>query len=63
MAKITLEYDARNPIARKTLSYILSIGFSEVKPRKTGLEEAFEDIENGRVTRIYTPKNRKDGKA
>ena len=29
--------------------------------RKTGLEEAFEDIENGRVTRIYTPKNWKSG--
>ena len=57
MAKITLEYDARNPLARKTLEYILSIGFSEVKPRKTGLEEAFEDIENGRVTTIHTPEN------
>jgi hypothetical protein len=59
MAKITLEYDARNPVAKKTLAHILSIGFSEVKPRKTGLEEAFEDIEKGRVTRIHTPKNRK----
>jgi hypothetical protein len=57
MAKITLEYDARNPIAKKTLAYILSIGFSEVKPRKTGLEEAFEDIEKGRITTIHTPKN------
>jgi hypothetical protein len=57
MAKITLEYDDRNPIARKTLAYILSIGFSEVNPRKTGLEEAFEDIEEGRVTTIHTPKN------
>ncbi|MDR2465803.1 MAG: hypothetical protein LBD35_00290 [Prevotellaceae bacterium] len=59
MAKITLEYDDSNPIARKTLAYILSIGFSEVKPRKIGLEKALEDVEKGRVTRIYTPKNKK----
>ena len=63
MAKITLEYDARNPLAKKTLDYILSIGFSEVKPRKTGLQKALDDIEKGRVTRIYTPKNRKNEKA
>jgi len=62
MATITLEYDVNNPFVTKALDYILSIGFSEVSPRKTGLEEAFEDIENGRVTRIYTPKNWKGGK-
>ena len=37
-------------------------GYSKTSPRKTGLEEAFEDIENGRITRIYTPKNWKGGK-
>jgi len=62
MATITLDYDARNPIVRKTLDYILSIGFTESKPRKTGLEEAFDDIANGRVTRLYTAKNRQDEK-
>jgi len=56
MATITLKYDARNPLVKKTLDYILSIGFSEVQSRKTGLQEAFEDIEKGRITRIYTPK-------
>ena len=61
MATITLRYDARNPLIKKTLDFILSIGFSEIKPRKTGLQEAFEDIEKGRITRIYTPKNRKNG--
>jgi hypothetical protein len=55
MATITLEY----PFVTKALDYILSIGFSEVLTRKTGLEEAFEDVENGRVTRI---KNWKGGK-
>jgi len=63
MATITLKYDARSPLVRKTLDYILSVGFSEVKTKKTGLQEAFEDIENGRVTRIYTPKNWKGGKS
>ena len=63
MATITLRYDSSNPLVKKTLDYILSIGFFEVKPRKTGLEEAFEDIEAGRVTRIYTPKNWNGGKA
>ena len=62
MATITLEYNARNPLVKKTLDYILSIGFSEVKPHKTGLQEAFEDIEKGRITRVYTPKNWKGGK-
>jgi hypothetical protein len=62
MATITLRYDARNLLIRKTLDYILSIGFSEVKPRKTGLQEAIEDVEHGRVTRIYTPKERRDEK-
>jgi len=62
MATITLEYNARNPLLKKTLDYILSIGFFEVQPRKTGLQEAFEDIEKGRITRIYTPKNWKGGK-
>jgi len=61
MATITLEYDARNHVAKKTLNYILSIGFNEVKPKKTGLEEALDDVEAGRVTRIYTPKNWKNG--
>jgi len=63
MATITLKYDARSPLVKKTLDYILSVGFSEVKPPKTGLQEAFDDIENGRVTRIYTPKNWKGGKS
>ena len=57
MATITLKYNARNHLLKKTLDYILSIGFSEVQSRKTGLQEAFEDIEKGRITRIYTPKS------
>ena len=46
MATITLKYDARNNLARKTIDYILSLGVFE---KKTGLDEALEDIKNGRV--------------
>lgn len=54
MATITLKYDARNPIARKTIDYVLSLGLFEIK---TGLDEAIDDVKKGRV---YTAKNAKD---
>lgn len=54
MATITLKYDARNPIARKTVDFILSLGIFE---KKTGLDEAIDDVKAGRV---YTAKNAKD---
>ena len=61
MATITLNYNARNVRAQKTLEYILSLGFftTEKKIKKSGLELAFEDIEKGHVHRLITPKNRK----
>jgi len=46
MATITLNYDARNPIARKTIEYILSLG---VFKRKTGLDEALDDVKKGKI--------------
>jgi hypothetical protein len=57
MATITLDYDVRNKQAQKALDFILSLGIFTEKKKKTGIEEALEDIEKGRVTRIYTPKN------
>jgi len=61
MATITLNYNARNVRAQKTLEYILAMGFfsTDEKATKSGLELAFEDIEKGRVHRLITPKNRK----
>jgi len=61
MATITLNYNARNIQAQKTLEYILSMGFFTVeeKEKKSGLELAFEDIEKGRVHRLITPRSRK----
>ena len=48
MATITLKYDARNPIAKKTLDYILSIGVFK-KEKMSGLDEALLDVKEGRV--------------
>jgi hypothetical protein len=55
MATITLEYDARNANAKKTLEYILSMGFfsTPTKDKKlSSFEKSLEDIKCGRVTRI-----------
>ncbi|HBG40556.1 MAG TPA: hypothetical protein DDZ96_10055 [Porphyromonadaceae bacterium] len=54
MAIITLKYDARNPKAKKAIDDILSLGLFE---QKTGLDEALEDVEHGR---IYSAKNAND---
>ena len=60
MATITLNYNAKDTHAKKTLEYILAMGFFtiEKKRNKSGLELAFEDIEKGRIHRLITPKNR-----
>jgi len=55
MASITLEYNARNRQARQMIEIIQTLGLATRK--KSGLEEALEDIENGRITTIHTPKN------
>ena len=47
---------------KKALDFILSLGIFTEKKKKTGIEQAFEDIEKGRITRIYTPKNWTGGK-
>ena len=46
MAEITLKFDARNPIAKKTIDYVLSLGdFKKV----SGLDQALEDEKKGKV--------------
>ena len=57
MATITLEYDIRNKQAKQMLEIIQSLGLATRK--KSGLEEALEDVANGRVFTIHTPKNHK----
>jgi len=57
MATITLNYDVRNKQAKQMIEIIQSLGLATRK--KTGLEEALEDVANGRVTTIHTPKSRR----
>lgn len=54
MATIILKYDARNPIAKKTIDYVLSLGLFE---KKTGLDEAMGEVKKGR---IHSAKDAKD---
>jgi len=57
MATITLNYDARNKNISTLLSVIMDLGAVPVnKPRKTGLDEALEDVKKGRV---YSAKDAK----
>jgi hypothetical protein len=56
MATITLSYDARNKQAKQLIDIILSLGLATRK--KSGLEEALEDVANGKITTIHTPKSR-----
>ncbi|WP_395063135.1 hypothetical protein [Flavobacterium sp.] len=50
MAEITLKFDKRNVIAKKTLEYILSLGvFKTVN--KTALNMSLEDVKKGRVNK------------
>jgi hypothetical protein len=50
MATITLKYNARNLKAKNLLNYILSTDLlTPCIERKSGLAEAFEDLEKGRI--------------
>ena len=53
MATITLNYNARNPIASKTIEYILSLGVfkTEEKQKKmSGIDIALQEVKEGKVT-------------
>ena len=46
MAEITLKFDPKNALAKKTLDYILSIGiFTKV----SGIEQALKDEKAGKI--------------
>jgi len=54
MAAITLEYNARNSLANKTIEYILSLGVFHPKVAskpKTGLDRAIDELNNGKTIR------------
>ncbi|MDR6969329.1 hypothetical protein J2X31_003359 [Flavobacterium arsenatis] len=46
MAEITLKFDARNPIAKKTIEYVLSLGLFK---KVSGLDQALDDEKKGKV--------------
>ncbi|MDR0334138.1 MAG: hypothetical protein LBI15_11855 [Dysgonamonadaceae bacterium] len=63
MATITLEYNARNIQAQKTLEYILSMGFfksvaTHQPEKKSRLEQSLEDVDNGNVFFLAGPAKR-----
>lgn len=50
MATITLKYDSRNTVARKTIELIRSLGvFTFVE--KNGIDESIEDIKKGKINK------------
>jgi len=60
MATITFYYEESNPIAKKTLDYLVSLGvFQKQKPKMTRLDQSLKDIEEGRVYRLCDKKIKK----
>jgi len=53
MATITLNYNARNGLAKKTIEYILSLGvFTSDKTEKMSeVEMALTEVKNGKINR------------
>ena len=58
MTTLTLEHGVRNRQAKQMIETIHSHGCF-VTRKKSGLKEALEDVANGRLTIIHTPKNMK----
>ena len=55
MEAITLEYNVRNRKASRAVEINRSLGLTR---KKSGLEEALEDVAAGRLTTIHIPKNK-----
>lgn len=51
MARITLEYDARNVIAKKALDFLLSIGTFKKVESKNAVEISLQEARTGKVTK------------
>lgn len=50
MATITLSYDARNIIAKKTIAYILSLGvFNKIEPK--AIDTSLEEVKKGKTNK------------
>jgi len=49
MAQITLIYNAKNPLAKKTLDYILSLGIFKKAEPKNAIDISLEEAEKGKI--------------
>jgi hypothetical protein len=57
MATLTINYDAHNTNITRLLEVVINLGATPVnKTYKTGIDEALEDVKNGR---IYATKDAK----
>ena len=60
MATVTFYYEDSDPIAKKTLDYLVFLGvFQKQKPKMTRLEQSLKDIEEGWVYRLCNKKIQK----
>ena len=60
MATLTLNYDASNALIKSILHSAILAGATKVAAKKISpLDAALEDVRQGRVTTICTPKNEK----
>ncbi|MBP8849625.1 MAG: hypothetical protein KBG80_03620 [Breznakibacter sp.] len=48
MAQITLEYNARNTYAKKTIEYILSLGFFK-RVDNTAIDKSLQEVKKGKT--------------
>ena len=59
MATITLNYNAQNSLASKTIEYILSLGVFKVEQRPTTrtFNKSLKELQSGKVIRLKNTKN------
>lgn len=51
MATITLKFDSRNSIAKKTLDYIVSLGVFEIEKTNPVTLKAIKEMQNGKTVK------------
>ncbi|MGJ7033471.1 hypothetical protein [Niabella hirudinis] len=49
MAEVTLIYDPKNALAKKTLNFILSLGIFKKAERKNAIDISLKEIEKGEI--------------
>ena len=59
MATITLNYNARNTIATKTIEYVLSLGVFKAKEKQSTdfFNKSIKEMESGKTTRLKNIEN------